>query len=226
MNAFVSNWRFSILLAALLLNMLLAPMFVSPNVNVGIVTLDIAFTILLVVIVFTVGHNKKTYIAYLILALITIAFTWAGLIYEAEIISIYRNLFSIIILTVAMILVIKEVFTGESVTTDTINGALCAYLLLGFTFISVYALIDILDPQSFLYTVNATPLDLSQHESALERIYFSFITMLTVGYGDIVPHSSTAKFMTVIQAFFGQVYLVVMIARLVGMHVSQNSSNS
>ena len=225
MNAFLSRWRFTVLLVALLLNILLAPMLTSPLIGIGLVSIDIAFTLLLVVIVFTVGHNKQTYFTYLLLALVTTAFTWADLLYNSTSISFLRSLFSIVILSIAMILVIKEVFTDVVVTIDTINGALCAYMLLGFTYISVYALIDILDPQSFLYTVTGTPLDLSQQHTALDRVYFSFITMLTVGYGDIVPHSASAKLMAIIQGFLGQVYLVVMIARLVGMHVSQRPNN-
>ena len=224
MNSFLARWRFSILLAALLLNIMLAPMLTSTFVNLGIFTINMAFTVLMVVIVLTVGHNKRTYFIYLILALISIALTWADTIYHSDVLSLYRSLFSTLILSVAMILVIKEVFADVYVTIDTIAGALCAYLLLGFTFISVYALVDILNPQSFLYTIDGTPFDLSQPDTILDRVYFSFITMLTVGYGDIVPHSSAAKLLTIIQGFLGQVSLVVMIARLVGMHVSQKSN--
>lgn len=222
----IYRWRFSILLVALLLNILLAPMLTSTVVDFGIITIDIAFTILLMVIVLTVGHNKKIIAIYLVLALITIGLTWAAQISHSSAVDFYRNLFSITILTVAMFLIIKEVFADANVSIDTINGALCAYLLLGFTFISVYALVDIVDPESFFLTIESVPIDLSQPNSILDRVYFSFITMLTVGYGDIVPHSSSAKLFTIIQGFLGQVYLVVMIARLVGMHVSQSANGA
>ena len=223
MNAFVARWRFTILLVALLLNILLAPLLTSEAVDVELITIDIAFFILLIVVVFAVGHNKLIIATYLVLALTTIAFSLTSDFSSQETIGFYRNLFSMICLTFAMILVIKEVFADEAVTIDTIDGALCAYLLLGFTFISIYAFIDIVRPGSFLSTVDGTPVVLSNTDSMLDRLYFSFITMLTVGYGDIVPYSSAAKLLTIIQGFLGQVYLVVMIARLVGMHVSQRT---
>lgn len=222
----IYRWRFSILLVALLLNILLAPMMTSIAVDIGIIVIDIAFTILLMVIVLTVGHNKIIIAFYLVLALITIGLTWAAIIFDSSAIDFYRSVFSIVILTVAMILILKEVFADTCVTIDTIDGALCGYLLLGFTFISVYALVDIVHPQSFYSTIESMPIDLSHTNALLDRVYFSFITMLTVGYGDIVPHSSAAKLLTSIQGFLGQVFLVVMIARLVGTHVSQNVNSN
>jgi len=225
---FLSHWRFSLLLAALTLNILLVPLFISLDVgstlHIDLLTGQIAFTILLVIVVLAAGHNKILICAYVILALAALIFSWVNINTNSSEISFYRNLFSFAALTVAMILVMKEVFTNDSVTIDTISGALCAYLLLGLTFSSVYAFIDIIEPGSFLSIHDNRTVALSTHtnvNASLERIYFSFITLLTVGYGDIVPYSPAAKLFTIIEGFFGQVYLVVMIARLVGMHVSQ-----
>ena len=227
---FIQRWRFSFLLAALVLNILLAPLLANigldAGLNIGPILVQLAFTLLLLILVFTVGHNKKLIISYALLALAALVFSWANLESNNEAIPFYRNLFSFAALTVAMILVIKEVFADDCVTIDTISGALCAYLLLGLTFASVYAFIDIIQPGSFISTVSGTILELSSDHAGLDRVYFSFITLLTVGYGDIAPHSQPAKLFTIIEGFFGQVYLVVMIARLVGMHVSQRSNLS
>lgn len=225
---FIYKWRFSLLLAALVLNILLVPFFsgIDSNYHIGSILIQIAFTLLLVILVFTVGHNNKLKLAYAILALTALIFSWGNLGSSNIEISIYRNLFSFAALTFAMTLVIIEVFSDDCVTIDTISGALCAYLLLGLTFASIYAFIDIIQPGSFISTVSATAIDLSSEHAGLDRIYFSFITLLTVGYGDIAPLSHAAKLFTIIEGFFGQVYLVVMIARLVGMHVSQRSGHS
>ena len=56
-----------------------------------------------------------------------------------------------------------------------------------------------------------------------QTLYFSFVTMFTLGYGDIVPLSATARAFAIIETFAGQVLLVVLIARLVGLHVAQTS---
>ncbi len=224
---FIYKWRFSFLLAALVLNILLVPLLANIGADsayhIGSILVQLAFTLLLVVLVFTVGHNNKLKFAYGILAFVALIFSWTNLGNNSGDISIYRNLFSFAALTFAMVLLIKEVFSDDCVTMDTISGALCGYLLLGLTFASIYAFIDVIQPDSFVSTVTATPLDLSSDHAGLDRIYFSFITLLTVGYGDIAPLSQPAKLFTIIEGFFGQVYLVVMIARLVGMHVSQRS---
>lgn len=224
----IYKWRFSFLLAALVINILLVPLLANIGVNstyhFGSILIQLAFTLLLVILVFTVGHNRKIKVAYVILALVALIFSWANLGNSNSDISFYRNLFSFAALTFAMVVVIVEVFSDDCVTMDTISGALCAYLLLGLTFASIYSFIDIAQPGSFISTVNATSVPLSSDSAGLDRIYFSFITLLTVGYGDIAPLSQAAKLFTIIEGFFGQVYLVVMIARLVGMHVSQKNS--
>lgn len=225
---FIYKWRFSFLLAALVINILLVPLLASIGANstyhFGSILIQLALTLLLVILVFTVGHNRNIKVAYVILALAALIFSWATLGDSNSNISFYDTLFTFTALTFAMVVVIVEVFSDDCVTIDTISGALCAYLLLGLTFASIYAFIDIIQPGSFISIVNATPVQLSIDSAVLDRIYFSFITLLTVGYGDIVPLSDAAKLFTIIEGFFGQVYLVVMIARLVGMHVSQKNS--
>ena len=94
MNAFLSKWKFTIILVALLLNILLAPMLTSTLANVGIITVDVAFTVLLVVIVLVAGHNKNVMAAYLILAVITSGLAWVDTPSNDIIFSFYHNLFS------------------------------------------------------------------------------------------------------------------------------------
>ena len=225
MLEFIQRWRFSFLLAALVLNILLVPLIADIGADdskpIGSILIQLAFTLLLVILVFTVGHNKKLVGAYALFAFAALIFTWVNL---GSNITLYRNLFSFAALSIAMILVMVEVFSDDCVTMDTISGALCAYLLLGLTFASIYAFIDIVQPNSFISTVHARPITLATEAAGLDRIYFSFITLLTVGYGDIAPFSHAAKLFTIIEGFLGQVYLVVMIARLVGMHVSQKTN--
>lgn len=210
---------------AVLLNIILAPLVEviasDPTFPLVSIFIQLSFTLLLVILVFTVGHNKLLIGAYTILALVALVFTWINL--DSIDTLMYRNLFTIAALTIAMVLLLVEVFKYDCVTIDTISGALCAYLLLGLTFATVYAFIDIVQPGSFLSTASSEPITLT---SELDRIYFSYITLLTVGYGDIVPLSHFAKLSAVIEGFLGQVYLVVMIARLVGMHVSQRANHS
>ena len=222
---FIADWRFSLLLVALVCNILFAPLIADLNLGptAGSISIQIAFTFLLMILVFVVGHNKNLILLYLTIAFSALIFSWIHITDPSYIISILSHLFSFTALTLAITLVIKESMMSECVTMDTIAGSLCAYLLLGFAFASIYALIDIVAPSSFISSIQGKEGLINLASSDLDRIYFSFITLLTVGYGDIVPASPSAKLTTIIEGFIGQVYLVVMIARLVGMHVSQNT---
>ena len=224
---FIADWRFSLLLLALICNILFAPLIADLDLGptAGSITIEIAFTFLLIILVFVVGHNKNVILLYVTIAFSALVFSWLNITNPSFIFSILSHLFSFTALTLAITLVIKESLLSKDVTMDTIAGSLCAYLLLGFAFASIYALIDIVAPASFISSIPGKEGLIDLASSDLDRIYFSFVTLLTVGYGDIVPASPPAKLTTIIEGFIGQVYLVVLIARLVGMHVSQKSNH-
>jgi len=107
------------------------------------------------------------------------------------------------------------VLRSHTVTAELILGAVNVYLLIGIGFAFIYGLIELLQPGSFtgLEELASTP------DRVLYFLYFSFITMSTLGYGDIsplTPHGMTA---TYIEAVFGQLYLAILVARLVSMYI-------
>ena len=101
------------------------------------------------------------------------------------------------------------------VDLDRLMGSLCIYLLLGVLWAAYYALLQLLDPNAFHYT--ATP---AQALPASHFLYHSFVTLTTLGYGDIVPVSPLARTAAYLEAVVGQIYLTVLVASLVGRHVS------
>lgn len=107
------------------------------------------------------------------------------------------------------------------VTSDKIFAAICVYLLLGFVWTYAYALVDDIRPGSFADSTETGRTDDVGH--VLQLRYFSFATLTTLGYGDILPRSSTARTMAVLEAVMGQIYLAVLVARLVGLHIVHGS---
>jgi len=83
-----------------------------------------------------------------------------------------------------------------------------------------YNLIELVSPGSFKFAV------LISETGAARFTYFSFVTITTLGYGDIVPATNLARAVSMLEAFFGQIYLVVLVARLVGMHIAQTLTES
>lgn len=110
---------------------------------------------------------------------------------------------------------LRDILSEESnVTVELINGAIAVYLLLGIVFAYLFGTLHTLDPASFSGVVAGAG-------HAAERFYyFSIVTLTTLGYGDIVPLKYTARGLSTLEATLGQVYLTVLVARLVGMHIS------
>lgn len=113
-----------------------------------------------------------------------------------------------------------RLFTGvvrsERVTGDVLAGALAAYVLAGMSFALVYNLIDTRWPGSF--AVAGT-----QRAAFPDLVYFSFVTLLTIGFGDVVPATGAARAVTLLEGLFGVIYTTVVMAALVATYLRQNA---
>jgi hypothetical protein len=116
--------------------------------------------------------------------------------------------------------VLRFVGHSQSVNADTIYCGLSAYLLMGLMWSSVYALLEMLAPNSFNLSVD------TQRHGGVQLIYFSFVTMTTLGYGDITPLSDRARSLAILQTVTGQLYLAVMIAWLVSRYQPKPKSGA
>lgn len=124
-----------------------------------------------------------------------------------------------------IVLLFHFIFTTKMVTLNIIMGAASLYLLFGVMFGFVYMIVDYMVPHSFEIQ-NQTAFTYSKYgtESLLDHFfYFSFVTLTTVGYGDIAPVSQPARYLAVIEALCAQLYVTILVARLVGMHLNQRS---
>jgi amino acid permease len=113
--------------------------------------------------------------------------------------------------------ILGYVLSSEKVTSDKIYGAICVYLLFGYCWAFGYSLIEEVHPGSFTSPSPIDPHDLVTR--VMQMRYFSFVTLTTVGYGDILPHTQTARTVALLEAILGQFYLVALIGRLVGLHI-------
>jgi hypothetical protein len=138
--------------------------------------------------------------------------------------AVCHHLLRLLFLGFVIVEVLRQLFQPEPVTFDTISASLCVYLLLGLVWMHVYVMMDTLVPGSIITVVRLPPgLARASGEPALSlrMLYFSLATLTSVGYGDIVPATTSARMLATTEAIVGQAYLYVMVARLVGMQVSQ-----
>jgi hypothetical protein len=110
------------------------------------------------------------------------------------------------------VMILADVARAELVTMDTVFGASTVYLALGLLWAMLYALLDLTNRGSF-HMLTAKP-------HLQDFAYYSYVTLTTVGYGDVVPVSRPARGLAVIEGLVGQLYLAVMIARLVSLQTA------
>ena len=129
----------------------------------------------------------------------------------------HASLLSLIgFLLVAIIFTMKQVAIGTAISTNRLVGAVCVYLLLGVIWALSYSVLELAVPGSFA-GFDAW----SDRGWDSEWLYFSFVTMTTLGYGDLLPISAAARAMAYMQAVFGQFYIAVLVAGLVGAYIAQ-----
>ncbi len=119
--------------------------------------------------------------------------------------------------------ILSDIMSSRRPTSERIFGALCAYILIGVVFALLYAHLEFRDPSVNAFTVSNTAiLESAETETSLLPlfIYYSFVTLTTLGYGDITPVSDAARTLAWMEALIGQLYLAVMVAGFVAVHMT------
>ena len=122
-------------------------------------------------------------------------------------------------LLISIFCTFKQVVFDTEISANRLVGAVCIYLLLGVIWAVAYSILEMTFPGSFQ---GFLPLEDREWDS--EWLYLSFVTMTTLGYGDISPVSAIARALAYIQAIFGQFYIAILVAGLVGAHISHRLS--
>jgi hypothetical protein len=115
----------------------------------------------------------------------------------------------VVLLAALPFVIVRRILGHDEVSVETIYGALCIYLLIGLVFASLFVAVNGLGSEWF-----ASP---PTENSPPDLLYLSFITLTTVGFGDVVPANDFARSLVVLEALIGQVFLVTLVARLVAM---------
>ena len=212
-----SRTKFLLLLVSLLALMLLEPViFGFTRIRF---LLDIFFSVILFTSIYAVSEKRVTAIIAILLALPKFGTIWALGFFTHPLLYLIDSIFGIIFIGYISVLILKHIFKQDDVTLETIYGAIVVYILIGMLWVFLYNLTELLHPGSFSL---AAVLDA---ESKKSLYFFSFVTLTTLGYGDITPVSGPARSLAMLEAIVGQMYIAVLIARLVGIHIAQSLTN-
>jgi len=117
-------------------------------------------------------------------------------------------------LLVVTISIVKDVLGGGKVDANRVMGSACIYLLFGIIWSNLYTVVEVLSPGAFKLV------EPTWEVMRFDLWYFSMVTLTTLGYGDITPIAPMAKSLAVVEAVTGQLILVILVARTVGLHTS------
>jgi hypothetical protein len=135
--------------------------------------------------------------------------------------SIFNNVLTLVFDVVIVVVIFRHVLAAEQPTSETIFGALCIYLLVGFTFASVYGMVAAFQPNAFYLDPRT---NLHNVPDRFDFIYYSFGTMTSLGAAGITPVSSPARSFSILEAILGVLYLAVLIAGLIGAYRPKSSA--
>ena len=150
-----------------------------------------------------------------LLAAAAIAGQWAGVFVPA--LAAYSMLPAIAFLIFVISRVLKYILEATEVDNETLCACLSGFLMIGLLWAAVYTLLGRIDPGAFGFAVRGQTMD------GFEAFYFSFVTLSTIGYGDITPVSRVAKMLCIMEAVTGMFYVAVLVARLVSIYSSRAS---
>jgi hypothetical protein len=167
----------------------------------------------LVASVYAVSDSKKHVVIAAIIGVLVFVSMFADFVYPALYLSYYSNVLLAVFYLFTLINIVMYVIHGQKVTTDKIYGALSVYMLIGFAWAPLYRIVYMNDPSSFSGTQSVYV-----GVYHFDFIYYSFVSLCTLGFGDITPVSGIARSLTVLEAMTGVFYMAVMIARLVSLY--------
>ena len=158
----------------------------------------------------------------LILGTLFIGSYWIAVATDINTFRVWSAVFGAAFFGFIASIIIKHIFSFRSkVDVDLIYGAVSVYLLIGIAFTELYMIFALLNPNAFT-GFDATA-DLSTVARSLS--FFSFVTLTTLGYGDITPTESYTRVLAYTEAIIGQLYLTILVARLVGTYIAQSRSD-
>ena len=167
----------------------------------------------IVLCVYVVSFRRSLVVAALVLAVPAFLHRILNLSTSASSLSILNNVLSLVFDVFIVVVIFRRVFAPRQPNEETIFGALCIYLLLGFTFASIYGMVAAINPHAFYLDPAA---NFHSFPDRFDLIYYSFGMMTSLGASGITPVSAEARSISVIEAIIGVLYLAVLISRLVG----------
>jgi voltage-gated potassium channel len=203
--------NFTFLLIGLMTTLLAGPVIAEFTNRPASLIVSFAFTATLVFGIWSLIDSKKWFRFGVTLAVADVVVTVVDAISPNDALQLMSMCFGIVFCGFSLVFALRHVFIANRIDANRIIGAICVYLLLGVALALLNIMVFRLVPDSF------SGLDSSLNANeGLDLIYYSFVTMTTLGYGDILPAGPLAKALAYFGAIAGQFYIAILVGMAVG----------
>lgn len=212
------RFSFTGLLLVLIAFFLIQPIF--SLTYYGSIIFEMLITTILLSTVYILSDKKLFFSIALILVVPALIFNWSNFYSFSHIKQTTSFILESIFLVFSIIVIGRQVFQSKEIDADVIMGAICIYTLSGLTWGLFYSLIEFNFPGSFAgEIVSSENLNLLEVKTntTISMTYYSFVTLTTLGFGDIIPITPIARSLAIIETLFGQFYIAITISTLVGL---------
>jgi len=207
-------FRFSVscFLGVLVMNIFISP-FVDrlrsgPLIEAMLITLVLLFAVL------SIAGGRRALVGIVLVAPAALG-EWLNYWRPELLVYVVTRGVGLLFIGFVIVQLLRFIIFAPRVDSEVLCAAIAGYLLSGLAWSLAYALLGRLDPNSFAFTVDPKS---GQSMNGFTGLYFSFITLSTVGYGDIIPVSEVARMLAILEAMFGMFYMALLIARLVSLY--------
>lgn len=227
LTALYIRWRYLVLLGTLLLVLVVQP--ISFGFSTPPQLFDALLMLVTVALLLSFCPDKKKRLVAIAFGIPTGVLSLGGHLLTAQphnSVVLIGHCLAVMFYFWAAVLIVASLFRRQVLSLDSVFGAICGYLLLGMAWGVLYSMLDTIWPGSFEVGNRLAEQVQANHSRIHLFTYYSFITLTTVGYGDVAPISTPARTCAWLEALTGQFYLAVLVAGLVGALLSKKSEVS
>jgi len=184
----------------------------------NLVLVKVFFSLITVSGIWAVSGNKRHLVLVAVVSVLNLIFLWYRTVSHEPWVIVSSLIFTVLFEGLLILFVLLRTLAPGPVSLFRVQGSVVVYLLIGILFSSVYMLLYVLEPASFNFSKPPANVDLFQATFT----YFSFITLTTIGYGDIQPTLPLSQSAAMMEGLIGQLFPAILIARLVSQSIQEN----
>lgn len=195
-------------------------LFVTRPYDRGIVyssVWQLLFAAVVLMGIYNAHHHDRVKMAATIVGLPSVILGWFALFFKSYPLLLGHAAFTTIYIFIVISSIISRVILTASVTPETLRGTIVVYFLMAFGFSFAYYFVELLYPGSF-HLIYADPSFFTHTRYLSEMMYFSFVTLLTIGYGDMTPRGDIAQTLSILEGICGTFYVALLVSRLVSVY--------